>query len=115
MQRLFHAPGPLRRTARIALPFLVLSIGVPTGWALAHDHEPTGQRIAPDFATLDRDDDARMSEAEWRASPAAAAMSADVAAAHFRMYDRDEDGSVSEREYREINEQVSRALAPEAI
>lgn len=84
-----------------------------TGAACAES--PADPALTPDFAVLDRDGDGRMSEREWEASPAASSMSADVAAAHYRLYDVDENGQVSEQEYSEVNEQVMRSMQPDAI
>ena len=74
-----------------------------------------GAAPAPDFAGLDTDGDGSLSAAEWAASPIAAAMGEEVAAAHYRMYDIDGDGTVSDVEYSEVNRQASEGLRQKAI
>gem|GEM_PF-3532941 len=109
--------APIDRThGTLMVTSVALSLALgPVGTVGADQARPEGRFVPPEFSVLDSDGDARLSEKEWRASPAAASMEAGVAEAHFRMYDRDEDGSVSEREYREINERAARAFAPESI
>lgn len=97
------------RTAPVPLVTALLC-----GLAWTNASAESGTRI-PDFAELDADGDGTLDESEWRASPIASAMSADVAAAHYRMYDVDGDGAVSDVEYAEVNRVALERLRERAI